>query len=156
MAREALPYRIDDEGVFRAPLNLTYPYSRTVGPHIGRFLTGLREGRIEGVRLGDGRVLVPPPEVDPLTGEASDQWVTVAAEGTIDAWTWVPEPHEAQPLSGPFAFALVRLDGTDSGLLHVVDADSPDDLRVGARVRARWSDERVGAMTDIACFEVVA
>jgi uncharacterized OB-fold protein len=156
MAGEAASYRIDAEGVFRAPLELFYPYSRTVGPHIGRFLTGLREGRIDGVRLADGRVLVPPPEVDPLTGESSDQWVTVEPTGVVQSWTWVAEPRPGQPLDRPFAFALVRLDGTDSALLHVVDAGSPDALAVGTRVEARWRDEREGSLRDIECFEVVA
>jgi uncharacterized protein len=155
MAGDASSYRIED-GVFRAPLDVFYPYSRTVGPHIGRFLTGLRDRRIEGVRLADGRVLVPPPEVDPLTGEASDQWVTVEATGVIESWAWVAEPLDIQPLDRPFAYALIRLDGTDSALLHAVDAGSPDAIAVGSRVRARWKDERQGSLTDIACFEVTA
>ena len=49
------------------------------GPSIGRFLTGLRDGRIVGVRLADGRVLVPPTEYDPTTSDAiapdGDHWV---------------------------------------------------------------------------------
>ena len=56
---------------------LEYPggYTRSVGPVIGRFLTGLRDGRIEAVRLADGRVLVPPTEYDPSTS------APVAADG---------------------------------------------------------------------------
>ena len=60
---------------------LEYPggYTRSVGPVIGRFLTGLRDGRIEGVRLADGRVLVPPTEYDPTTSDAiapdGDHWI---------------------------------------------------------------------------------
>jgi uncharacterized protein len=156
MATQPLSYEIDEAGVFHAPLLLSYPYSRTVGSHIGRFLTGLRDGRIEGMRLADGRVLVPPPEVDPRTGETSDDWVEVAPEGEVQAWSWVSQPLEGQPLSEPFAYALVRLDGTDSGFLHAVDAGSPDNITVGTRVRVRWADERVGSITDIACFEVLA
>jgi uncharacterized protein len=154
MANEAAPYEIDAEGVFRATLVLSYPYSRTVGPHIGRFLTGLRDGRIEGIRLADGRVLVPPPEVDPLTGEVGTEWVEVAPEGVVESWTWVDEPLEGQPLSVPFAYALVRLDGCHSSFLRAVDAGSPGAIAVGTRVRVRWRDERVGSVTDIACFEV--
>jgi uncharacterized OB-fold protein len=155
MAHEPAPYEIDEEGVFRSTLVLSYPYSRTVGAHIGRFLTGLRDGRIEGVRLADGRVLVPPPEIDPLTGESSDDWVPVAPEGVVETWTWIDEPLEGQPLSRPFAYALIRLDGTASGFLHAVDAGSPDAVATGTRVRVRWRDERVGSVTDIECFEVI-
>jgi len=151
-----LDYRVDADGAFSAPFVVSYPYSRTVGPHIGRFLTALRDGRIEGVRARDGRVLVPPAEFDPATGEPLTDWVTVADQGTVVAWAWVPEPLEGQPFDRPFAYAVVRLDGADTGFLHAVDVTSPADLATGARVRARWRAEREGAVTDIACFEVVA
>ena len=51
--------------------SLAFPggYTRSVGPVIGRYLTGLRDGRIEAVKLADGRVLVPPTEYDPTTSE---------------------------------------------------------------------------------------
>jgi uncharacterized OB-fold protein len=150
-----LDYRVDDDGAFSAPFVVSYPYSRTVGPHVGRFLTGLRDGRIEGVRAGDGRVLVPPPEFDPQTGAPLTEWVDVADEGTVLTWAWVPEALEGQPFDRPFAYALIRLDGAESGFLHAVDA-GPGALRTGARVRARWAAERVGAVTDIACFELVS
>ena len=43
---------------------MEYPYTRTTGPVIGPFLTGLRDGHILGSRCG-GRVLCPPMEYDP-------------------------------------------------------------------------------------------
>jgi uncharacterized OB-fold protein len=150
-----LDYRVDADGAFSAPFVVSYPYSRTVGPHVGRFLTALRDGRIEGVRASDGRVLVPPAEFDPVTGDRLTEWVPVADEGTVRWWAWVPEPFEGQPFERPFAYALIQLDGADSGLLHAIDATSPAELRGARRVRARWADERVGAITDIACFEIV-
>ena len=48
---------------------LEYPYSRSVGPVIGAFLTGLRDGKLFGVRGAGGTVIVPPTEYDPTTGE---------------------------------------------------------------------------------------
>ena len=53
------------------------------------------------------------------------------------------------PLDHPFAFALIRLDGADTGLLHAVDAGSMDRMRTGMRVAARWKDERAGHITDL-------
>jgi uncharacterized OB-fold protein len=71
---------------------LEFPYSRTVGPVVGAFLAGLREHRILGVRNRDGQVLVPPLEYDPHTGEALEELVEVGPAGTVESWTWVPEP----------------------------------------------------------------
>ena len=49
----------------------------------------------------------------------------------------------------PFAWALIRIDGTDSALLHAVDAGSIDAVRTGLRVVPRWADEREGQITDL-------
>ena len=45
------------------------PYRRSLGPVVGEFLTSLRDGRMVGSRTTAGRVLVPPLEYDPDTGE---------------------------------------------------------------------------------------
>ncbi len=131
---------------------LEYPggYTRSVGPAAGEFLTGLRDGRIVGVRLGDGRVMVPPAEYDPATALPVDDFVEVGPAGVVTAWTWVAEPRPGKhPLDRPFAFALVRPDGADTAMLHVVDADGPDAIEVGTRVAPRWRAERRGHVTDI-------
>jgi uncharacterized OB-fold protein len=135
---------------------LEYAYRRSTGPVIGRFLTGLRDGRIEGIRTADGRTIVPPVEYDPQTGESTTDWVEVAQVGTVETWSWVHEPRRLHPLDRPFAWALIRLDGSDTGLLHVVDAMDSSAMSSGMRVRVRWAEERVGSMTDIACFEPVS
>ncbi|UCE87725.1 MAG: DNA-binding protein, partial [Deltaproteobacteria bacterium] len=97
-----------------APHVLEYPYRRSVGPVLGRFFTGLRERRIEGIRARDGRVLVPPQEYDPATGEALSEFVPVGDAGVVTSWTWVPRPRAGKhPLERPFAWALIRLDGAD-------------------------------------------
>ncbi|MFD4462271.1 Zn-ribbon domain-containing OB-fold protein [Nocardia sp. NPDC058480] len=139
--------------VLSAPLRVRFDYTRSVGPIIGAFLTGLREGRILGARGSDGRVLVPPPEYDPLTSEALDELVEVAATGTVKSWTWVSEPLPGQPFDRPFAWALIQLDGADTALLHALDVTEPGRLSTGMRVSARWADERTGRIQDIACFE---
>ncbi|MBT2440203.1 OB-fold domain-containing protein [Streptomyces sp. ISL-36] len=139
--------------VLRAPLVVEFPFTRSLGPVQSAFLTGLRERTVLGVRAGDGRVLVPPVEYDPETAAELRELVEVAATGTVTTWAWNPEPRPGQPLSTPFAWVLVRLDGADTALLHALDAPGPDTVRTGMRVRVRWAAERAGAITDIACFE---
>jgi uncharacterized OB-fold protein len=136
-----------------APYVLEYPYHRSVGPVIGRFLGALAERRILGARTKDGRVIVPPQEHDPATGEDIVDLVEVGTSGAVTAWSWVRAPRPQQPLDRPFAFALVKLDGADTAMLHAVDAGDSARMRTGMRVRARWRDERAGEMRDIECFE---
>jgi uncharacterized OB-fold protein len=45
------------------------------------------------------------------------------------------------------------MDGAETALLHAVDAGSLETMATGMQVRVRWAGERVGAITDIACFE---
>ena len=131
-----------------APLRFSFDYTRSVGPTLGAFFTALRDRRIVGIRGSDGRVLVPPAEFDPVTYEPLSEIVPVASVGTVLSWTWQPEPLEGQPLERPFAWALIRLDGADTALLHAVDGH----VETGDRVHAHWVDEPVGAITDIAYF----
>lgn len=138
-----------------APHVLEYPYRRSVGPVLGRFFTGLRDGEILAGRSSDGRLLVPPPEYDPATGEPLVEFARVADAGSVVSWTWITAPKRAQPFQRPFAWALIKLDGADSALLHAIDVESASRLRTGLRVRARWRRERVGDIHDIECFEPI-
>ncbi|WP_411149846.1 Zn-ribbon domain-containing OB-fold protein [Streptomyces sp. A30] len=139
--------------VLTAALVVEFPFTRSLGPVQSAFLTGLRERVVLGVKTGDGRTLVPPVEYDPVTAEEIRDLVEVAPTGTVTTWAWNHAPRRGQPLSAPFAWVLVRLDGADTALLHALDAPGPDAVHTGMRVRIRWADERTGAITDIACFE---
>jgi uncharacterized OB-fold protein len=144
------------DGRLEAPYLLEYVYKRSVGPVVGRFLGALLEARIDGVRTPDGRVIVPPVEYDPASGESlgarDEDWVTVGPGGVVTTWAWVAEPRPTHPLQRPFAYALVRLDGADTAMLHAVDAGSPERMKTGMRVVPRWKAERSGSILDIECF----
>ena len=131
-----------------APLTLSFDYTRSVGPTLGTFFTALRNRRITGVRGSDGRVHVPVIEYDPVSYEPLTEIVPVSSVGTVLSWTWQPQPLDGQPLDRPFAWALIKLDGADTALLHAVDGE----VKTGDRVHAHWVAEPVGAITDIACF----
>jgi uncharacterized protein len=144
--------------VLSAPLQVAFPYTRSLGGVLGAFMTGLRDGRVLGARTSDGRVVVPPVEFDPLTHdavEADTGLVEVSQEGSVVTWTWVTEPVAAQPFGRPFAWALITLDGADTPMLHAVDAAGPEKISTGMRVRIVWRDAREGAITDIAHFEPI-
>jgi uncharacterized OB-fold protein len=146
------PHTEDHEPPLSAPLKLSFDYTRSVGSVLSRFFTELRGRHVVGIRGSDGRVLVPPAEYDPVTYEPLSEIVPVASVGTVVSWTWQPQPLDGQPLDRPFAWALIKLDGADTALLHAVDAGSSDAIGTGARVHVHWADEPVGAITDIAYF----
>ncbi len=128
---------------------LEYPYQRTTGPVTGPFLTGLRDGKLLGIRAGK-RVLCPPLEFDPDSFEELEpDFVEVGPFGTVEHWTWIAEPTRKHPFQEPFAFATIKLDGADTPMVHAVKATSVDSLAKGLRVKAMYREERVGAITDV-------
>ena len=145
-----------DAEVLSAPHSMEFPYTRSTGPVVGAFLTGLRDRKVLGARASDGRVVVPPMEYDAATAAAvdADQLVPVADEGVVSSWAWNPTPRPGQPFDRPFAWALVQLDGADTGLLHALDAPR-ESISTGMRVRVRWADQTAGVIQDIACFEPI-
>jgi uncharacterized OB-fold protein len=137
----------------RAPLEIEFDYTRSLGPVLSQFMTALADRRILGARGADGRVHAPPFEYDPVSSDPPGELVAVGPEGTVVSWSWMPEPLAGQPLAEPFAWALIRLDGADTAMVHAVDAGSAAAMRTGLRVRPRWSASPVGSIRDIACFE---
>ena len=139
----------------RAPMEIGFDYTRSLGPTLSRFMAALAGRGILGARGADGRVHAPPFEYDPQTSAPPAELVTVGPEGSVTTWSWVPQPLEGQPLAHPFAWALIRLDGADTAMLHAVDAGSAEAMRTGMRVRVRWAARTVGDIRDIACFDPV-
>jgi len=137
----------------RAPLEIEFDYTRSLGPVLSQFMAALAERRILGARGADGRVHAPPFEYDPVSAEPPRELVPVGPEGTVISWSWMPDPLAGQPLAEPFAWALIRLDGADTAMLHAVDAGSAAAMRTGLRVRPRWAARPVGGIRDITCFE---
>jgi hypothetical protein len=140
-------------GTLHAPLNVEFDYTRSLGPTLSEFMTGLKRRQILGGVLSDGSVAVPPSEYDATTLDPITELEPVSDEGVVQSWSWVSDPVPGQPLDRPFAFALILLDGADRTLLHAVAVDSPDQIETGLRVRVCWAEETVGAITDIRFFE---
>jgi len=135
------------------PFKLEFPYKRSLGPVIGGFLAGLKQQRLLAARTASGRVLVPPLEYDPESGESTEaELVEVGPGGVVTGFTWNPDPKETQPLERPFAWALVELDGADTSFLHALAVDSADAVSIGMRVKPSWREEPRGHVTDLKCF----
>ncbi|MFT5223323.1 MAG: putative OB-fold protein, partial [Glaciecola sp.] len=133
---------------------LQFAYTRSTGPVIGAFLTGLRDAKVFGIRAQDGRIMVPPQEYDPVTSQdlTVDDLVQVSSEGAVTTWSWNPEPRPGQPIQGRgSAWALVLLDGADTPILLALDATGPEHVKTGMRVKVRWAQERIGHIGDIVC-----
>jgi hypothetical protein len=151
------PGRNDVEPMFQE-LPMEFGYKHSTGEVVGRFLAGLKEQKtIWGQQVPGQGVVVPPLGYSEVDASPSGEWVAVASTGVVTAVAVVREPlQRLHPFTQPFAYVLVKLDGADTAMSHVV-RDNLDELRVGSRVEAEWKadDQRVGSILDIACFRVV-
>jgi hypothetical protein len=173
-----------DPDILSATAELEFPYQHSTGPVIGKFLTALRdEGRLYGIECrACALVLVPPqdycevcggalsisaapPVSAPLPGPApaapaptspsASSWREVGPEGVLTTFAVVRRSQAIHPRPVPFAYALIRLDGAGTDLLHFVCAADYAALHAGLRVRPIWKEERRGSILDISHFEPV-
>ncbi|HYC23303.1 MAG TPA: OB-fold domain-containing protein [Candidatus Bathyarchaeia archaeon] len=142
----------------RAHMDVEFPYKRSTGEVIGRFLAGLKEQKkIWGRRVAGQGVVVPPLSFSEIDASAGGEWVEVKDSGVVTAVALVEQPVAGlHPFATRFAFVLVKLDGADTALAHVVQ-EGLEKLKVGSRVQAVWAadTERSGTIRDITSFRVV-
>ena len=135
-----------------------FVYKHSTGTDIGRFLAGLKDQKkIWGQRVAGLGVAVPPVGYSEADGSPAGEWVEVQPRGTVTAIARVFRPiAELHPSDLPFAYILVRLEGADTALAHIV-VDDLDRLFIGSRVEAVWKpdEERIGSIRDIAHFRVI-
>lgn len=136
---------------------ISVPYTWWVGEVGSRFLIALRdEKKILGTRCTScGKVYVPPRKNCGRCFVDMDEWVEVGHEGVVSAYTIVHFEYPLQPAKPPFAYAIIKLEGADVGLVHIIREDL-DRLRNGVRVCAVFKQERTGHILDIDSFKIVS
>ncbi len=133
------------------------PYTWWVGETGSRFFVALRDERkILGNFCGKCRMtFVPPRRACGRCFNTAMEWREVGPKGTLVGYT-VPRYRESiHPPEECFAFALLRLDGADTALAHIVCEFREGELRAGMPVEARFREERKGNIFDIRCFAPV-
>lgn len=135
--------------------SVTLRYDYALGEVAGRFMEGLKQGKILGTRCSkSGYTYLPPRSYCERTFEPCDAWVEASLEGVIEASTIVVRGFEGKR-KPPVAIVFVRLDGTDSAIGNYVDGLDLSDYQAamkriapGKRVRVQFSDMREGRITD--------
>jgi uncharacterized OB-fold protein len=117
---------------------IALPYTLTPGRAAGTFLSQTPHGRLVASRCtGCASVAVPAQDFCPC-GTDNPELLAIRPTGTVTATTTTADG----------TFALIRIDGASSDLLHrLVDGSG-----VGSRVEAVWADEPSGTILDITGF----
>ena len=137
------------------PGAIIMPYRYYAGATGSKFFVELRDNkRIMGIRCPQcNRVYVPPRSTCVHCFAKLDEWIELDGRGTLESYTIVHYPLPVHPLSPPFAYGIIKLDGADTGLTHFLGEFEPEELEIGMRVKPVFKEKREGSILDIKYFK---
>lgn len=131
------------------------PYRYSMGKIASRFFREIRDHKkIFGIRCPKCHITYLPPRG--TCGQCFhllQDWVEVSDQGTLETFTVVHYSTAVHPIPAPLIYGIVKLEGADTGLAHLIGETTPEKLKIGMRVRAVFREERKGNMLDILYFK---
>ncbi|MEW6264547.1 MAG: Zn-ribbon domain-containing OB-fold protein [Thermodesulfobacteriota bacterium] len=133
------------------------PYTWWVGETGSHFFISLRDHKkiLGSFCPACAKVFIPPRKVCGRCFHQQLEWREVGPAGTLLTYT-VPRFREAiHPRPPGFAYGIIKLDGADTGLTHLLGEYADGQLKRGLRVTAVFKEERAGNIMDILYFKPV-
>ncbi len=129
-------------------------YAWDRGIAIGKYLEGLKQGKILGVECHKcGRKMVPPRIFCEWCFKPIDNWIELLDTGTVNTFSLCYVTWDMERVKEPLLPAVIEIDGASKGMgiMHLLGEVDPKKIHVGMRVKAVWKPEkeREGAITDI-------
>ena len=146
---------LGDTGTLMYPSRIKLPYKWHAGKAGSRFYQELKDNRrIWGTRCPQcSLVYLPPRETCPRCYRMMDEWVEVSSIGTLMTFTVTRYAVPSiQPQGPPFAMGIVKLDGADTGLVHLLGGVDLGEITAGMRMQAVFREKRQGNYLDIEYF----
>jgi uncharacterized OB-fold protein len=150
--------KLKDLDVFVYHGKIYIPNTYTAGAVGSRFLIELRDNRkIMGTKCpACDLVYVPARSVCKYCFAQLDQWVEVSDTGTLQTYTVAGQRNGVQPVDPPIIYGIIQLDGASTSLVHMLSEVDFEKLVIGMRVKAVFSEKRVGSILDIKYFKPLA
>lgn len=144
-----------EEMVIDGAINISYKWS--VGKAGERFFSEIRDNkRIMGAKCRQcGRILVPPRIFCEECFVEDMEWVEVEPQGTLATFGDSYFSTDGKRLKDPWMLGIVRLKGTDGGLIHFIGEARPEDLKIGMSMEIVFKDKREGNIHDIQYFRPI-
>lgn len=166
MGPDEEPVRITPEVTEGPPLRelistpgmLSGKFTKSAGETLSRFLIGLRDDEaIRATRCEDCDIVyTPPTSICSRCGKMLHEWVDLSGQGTVMSFTEVNYDEPSQPYPSPSIYALIKLDGSDTGITHILGEVNPGDLKIGMRVEPVFKFIKNGNILDIKYFKPVS
>jgi len=129
-------------------------YAWDEGVAIGRYLQGLKEGKLLGrVCHKCRRRMIPPRMFCEQCFRPTDEWLVANDTGTVKTFSLCYVTWDMIKLDRPQIPAVVDIDGASPGIgiMHLLGEVDSQDVHIGMKVQAVWKppEQREGAVTDI-------
>ncbi len=148
----------DDQELMVMEGRIKVPYDWAAGVVGSRYLRSLRdEKRFLGTKCPHCNIVYHIPRRNcPDCMEECSEWVELANTGTLLTYTMVREQHPTlSPLPLPYGYGIIKLEGADTGFLHLLYEFEAEQLFEGATVEAVFGDEREARILDVRYFRPV-
>ena len=135
---------------------LALPYTYFAGRVGSTFITTIRDkNKIMGVKCNTcNKVFVPPRQTcERCLEDIRDNWVELGNSGEVVNYTVVRYDDKHLPRKAPFAMAMVKLDGADTPMVHILEGVDIDKVQIGAKVKAIFAEKTTNTILDIDHFE---
>lgn len=135
--------------------NLVLCFKHQYGEHYRKFYAELRDNRkIFGMRCNKcSSVLLPPRPYCGFCHAPLKQWVELSDRGIVDTYSSVHKAFLNQIAELPRLYAMVKLDGCDVPIFHLLGETEYENAEIGMRVAAVWEESRKGTLRDIRYFK---
>ena len=151
------------EKVFEIRWKTDLPYNYALGKLAVKFFEELKKNKkIFGSKCPKcGKVHMPPRGVcaECFVQMTLKDMVELPPRGTLEGFTVVNYPFTDPTTGGlrpfPYGYAIFKLDGADTYMMHFVDETDPSKLKIGQRVEAVFKEKREGNIGDIPYFKIM-
>jgi len=141
------------------PGHMETDYIYTLGIAGERFFNEIKKnGKIMGAKCKKcGIVYVPPRTYCEQCFEKLEQWLDVGKRGIVHTYTIAHIDLDGSKLRDPTIYAMIKIDGTNGGLIHKIGEAKPSNVKIDMRVEAvlKAKEKREGSINDIKYFKPV-
>jgi uncharacterized OB-fold protein len=136
-----------------SPVVIRHPYSVEYLHSYGQdspFFAGLANKTLLGTRCGPCRYTYATPRLHCANCGGETDWTELPQEGRVHTFTTCYYGSEEFLKETPFHLILVEFDGVDTLLLaRMIGVDSPEDIRIGMKVKAKFRRNSQLKPTDV-------
>ncbi len=99
------------------------------------------------------KVFWPPRSTCGVCFSELTKIVEIGPYGTVETFTTVMYAEPMHPRKAPFVYAVIKLDGADTGITHFIDEAEIGKVHIGMRVKPVFAEDRQGNILDIKYFK---